>query len=636
MSLSLLLPLLALAVPPSVTAQAPAPEETTLALIVASNRSAARGRPPLQYADDDGAKYYEVFAALAGEEQAMLLTDLDRDTTGLFPGLVDKVRAPTLANLSAAVDRLAERSAAARRAGARVRFYFVFAGHGDVDEGRGFLELADGPFRSGDLDQLLARVAATEAHVILDSCNSFFVVNPRRPGGRRLATPRDAAESLSRRLPNVGVFLSTSAEAEVFEWSELQSGVFSHAVRSGLLGAADANGDGKVSYQELAAFVETAAARLKNPAYRPKIFARGPGGDDARTLFALPADRAVVLRVGDGAGLRLTVRGPAGLRWLDANVEAGATLELRLPRSLAASLEVERLRPDGSRSVEERLSLPREWSPAPLTLASLPRAEQELERRGASDFFGELFAQPFGPRALESYLVRKASEPEPVFGLSAEDGERMSLILGQLADSDRTGRTLSGTLLLGTGGIFLVSNALALQAHLDKGSVGDRSFQLALDTGLLVLDVGLLLWGASQFWRQTEAEELRSGFDEALRDAEADPVQVIAAADRRLRAIQRSRQSKRIKLAVAGGVIATFGLTVFLLDHLGPSSWTRAGGGLDFMGAGGSMMALAFYSQDSGDTAIQTWERDPAMRKLPRLGLAPLRSGAAVVATGRW
>jgi len=42
----------------------------------------------------------------------------------------------------------------------------------------------------------------------------------------------------------VGVFLSTSAESEVFGWSELQSGVFSHAVRSGLMGAADANHDG--------------------------------------------------------------------------------------------------------------------------------------------------------------------------------------------------------------------------------------------------------------------------------------------------------------------------------------------------------------------------------------------------------
>jgi hypothetical protein len=33
----------------------------SLVLIVASNRGAEARRTPLQYADDDGAKYYEVF-----------------------------------------------------------------------------------------------------------------------------------------------------------------------------------------------------------------------------------------------------------------------------------------------------------------------------------------------------------------------------------------------------------------------------------------------------------------------------------------------------------------------------------------------------------------------------------------------
>src|SRR5690606_15812874 len=104
----------------------------------------------------------------------------------------------------------------------------------------------------------------------------------RKPGGRRFATPEDAARALSSRLPNVGVFLSTSADGEAFEWSEIQSGIFSHVVRSGLLGAADANADGSVSYVELAAFVDTATSEVPNPLMRPQVFARGPGAlDDA-------------------------------------------------------------------------------------------------------------------------------------------------------------------------------------------------------------------------------------------------------------------------------------------------------------------------------------------------------------------
>ncbi|MBI5544699.1 MAG: hypothetical protein HY901_12475, partial [Deltaproteobacteria bacterium] len=238
-------------------------------------------------------------------------------------------------------------------------FYFVFAGHGDVADGRGFVELSDGPFTSDDLDVLLARVGARESHVILDSCNSFFVISPRKPGGRRFATPSDAAESLARRHPGVGVFLSTSAEAQVYEWSELQSGIFSHAVRSGLAGAADADGDSRVSYQELAAFVDIAAAGIRNPGYRPKVFARGPAGDGNRTLVDLNARNLAVLAIDDPGAVRLRVRDTDGLRWVDLYKEEGASIELRLPHPLAQRMEVERLRLIGKEaSVEARYRAP--------------------------------------------------------------------------------------------------------------------------------------------------------------------------------------------------------------------------------------------------------------------------------------
>jgi hypothetical protein len=339
-------------------AASPVPPSTTLVLVVASNRGPALDRPPLQYADDDGAKYHEVFASLAGEANTTLLTEFDSDTARLFPQLAASVEAPTRAHVDSAIERFAHRASEAHRMGQHVGFYFVFAGHGDVDEGRGFLELADGAFTADDLDALLRRIGADEAHVILDSCNSFFVVNPRKPGGRRFATPRDAAEKLARQLPNVGVFLSTSAEAEVFEWSELQSGVFSHTVRSGLMGAADANHDGRVSYEELAAFVSTAAAEIKNPLYRPKVFARGPNGDDDRTLFDLSQTHALTLTVDQSSSLRLAVRDRDGLRWLDAHKEAGQVLELRLPAGLAGHMEVERLISRGWASWQGRSPLP--------------------------------------------------------------------------------------------------------------------------------------------------------------------------------------------------------------------------------------------------------------------------------------
>jgi hypothetical protein len=393
---------------------APPPSEpASLVLIVASNRGVRAGRAPLQYADDDGAKYHEVFSTIAGEDRTFLLTDFDRDTARLFPALLERVRSPTRAQLDVVVRKLAGQAAELRRAGRSVRFYFVFAGHGDVDGGRGFLELADGPLTADELQQLLRTVEAAESHVILDSCNSFFVVNPRKPGGSRFATPRDAAEALARRLPNVGVFLSTSAQAEVYEWSELQSGVFSHAVRSGLLGAADASGDGRVSYDELAAFVDTAVAAIKNPGFRPRVFARGPNGEDGRAILDLPPTRTALLV---DEPVRLAVRDLEGLRWLDAHTEAGSRVRLWFPPSIRGRLEVDRLslRRQGAH-VDASLSLP-DSEPA-LPLSALGPSGTTVAMRGVGEIFEALFARPFGPEALAGWLSARPGSLEGLLGM---------------------------------------------------------------------------------------------------------------------------------------------------------------------------------------------------------------------------
>jgi hypothetical protein len=393
-----------------------AAEPASLVLIAASNRGARAGRAPLQYADDDAAKYYEVFSAIAGEGRTVLLTDFDRDTARLFPTLLDKARSPSRAQLDLAERRLAGQAAELRRTGRGVRFYFVFAGHGDVDGGRGFLELADGPFTAEDLQRLVASVGATESHVILDSCNSFFVVNPRKPGGARFPTPRDAAEALARRLPNVGVFLSTSAQAEVYEWSDLQSGVFSHAVRSGLMGAADADGDGHVSYDELAAFVDTSVAAIKNPTFRPRVFARGPNGEDRRAILDLPPARTALVVDGPGP-VRLAVRDLDGLRWLDAHVEAGAVARLWFPEPLRARLEVDRLslRRQGVH-LDASLRLP-EQADEPVRLSALAPSETTVAMRGVGEIFEALFARPYGPAALAEWQGARPEQLERLLGL---------------------------------------------------------------------------------------------------------------------------------------------------------------------------------------------------------------------------
>jgi hypothetical protein len=612
----------------------------TLALVVASNRGAALDRPPLQYADDDGAKYRAVLAGLAGEENTTLLTAFDRDTARLFPALARTVEPPTRAALGPAVQRLAAAAQRARAAGRAVRFYFVFAGHGDVDAGRGFLELADGPFTSDDLEALLQRVGATESHVILDSCNSFFVVNPRKPGGRRFATPRDVAESLARRLPEVGVFLSTSAEAEVYEWSELQSGVFSHAVRSGLMGAADADGDGRVSYRELAAFVETAAAEIRNPAYRPRVFARGPGGDDGRPLADLSRLEAVAIRGGPPEGsaagpgpLRLTVRDAEGLRWADAYVEEGQVLTLRLPPSLRGPLEVERLHTAGPElgRVAARYALPRTGDVALAALQRLPGGDAA---RGVADAFRGLFARPFGPRALAAWAEERAAAPEPVYGLSRADVERMSLLLEQLAATAREQRgrkaAFAGAYAAGGTAYYALSAFdRSLPAH-------DRISYAVSGTSLLAVGAGVAGW---QLLRPTRRERAYERFRAAIAEPGADQVQVAADFDRQLHQIAgEERRARRRDTALAWSMFGLSAASV-IFNEVAPSR-ERKSQRVVTRGAGVSVAALMLgvalqtqVSRSPTEQLIEAWERDPSRRPL-ELSVQPW--GAGVMLAGRF
>ncbi len=616
-------------------ALAVSPEQpfTTLVLIVASNRGPALDRPPLQYADDDGAKYHEVFASLAGEANTTLLTELDADSARLFPRLAASVATPTRAHVDAVVERFTRQAHEAHQAGRHVGFYFVFAGHGDVDEGRGFLELADGAFTADDLDALLRRIGADESHVILDSCNSFFVVNPRKPGGRRFATPRDAAEKLAHRLPNVGVFLSTSAEAEVFEWSELQSGVFSHAVRSGLMGAADANRDGRVSYEELAAFVATAAAEIKNPLYRPKVFARGPNGDDERTLFDLARTHTLTLTVDEGADTRLAVRDRDGLRWLDAHKEAGQVLDLHLPWAFAGHMEVDRLSVDGpvAGSVLARYEVPGD-SDKPVVLAQLAAETPESGPRGGQELFRGLFVRPFGPRALAAYREEQARAPEPVFGISREDAQRMGLLLEQLEAIEHQQRLSLATINFTMGAVYGTYFGLAAR---ERGLAGDEKAGF-LAGGIILTSINMGM-GLYRLLHVPERERVYERFRADMSRPDADQARVAAAIETRLQQIQDEERHRR-KLKLVAGYVAT-GLCVGLAALNETNSQSQDSRILErgfILAVTGTLLTVTLHEQFSTgatDKLIELWRKDPRHQPLD-LSLAPVAGGGMFALSG--
>jgi hypothetical protein len=586
----------------------------TYAVVIGNNRSLGGRRPDLHYADDDAARYFELLQTLA-PGNVSLLADFDRDTALLFSQTRQRAMVPTRAELLRVGAEIAQKVRAATSAGQETQLYFIFAGHGDVDQGMGFIELADSRFTSSDLEAWLRQIPFTRAHVILDSCNSFFMLGVRKPGGRHFATPEDDAKALASRLPNVGVFLSTSAEGEAFEWSEIQSGIFSHVVRSGLLGAADANSDGAVSYDELAGFVETATADVRNSNMRPHIFARGPFALNGTPIVDLRG-RSVArrFRLSDAVPLRIRLRDQDGLPMLDANAEAGTSLELVLPESWAKGATVERATHNQGKSEELSLYAVPE-APGVIELASLEPVTARGDARGPAEVFQNLFARPYGPNAQAAYVAARQSRPPEVYGVSREDTLRMELVLDEVAHAGRNQRILTGSGLLGAGAVLGVAGG---SLYYFNNRLPDISRHAAHDWGAAYMIWGSIyaLAGGYTLATRSTGEKAASDFRASV-ESGGDAAQAFALADARLQQLVASERRDRWIRGILGGTVAALSGAVVIgyeLDSTTPAERfrSRALGGTGVV-MGGMLLASAFLIESPAERLTKIWRNDPSL-----------------------
>ena len=229
----------------------PRPPPEIVAIVAGSNHSPAPTIEELRYADDDAIQNARTLALL-GSKTVLLVTP-DAESTEL--GDVRRDGAATSAALVGAFERAFAALATAKRANRPTRFYFFFAGHGDVEGERPFLQLDDGRLWRDDLIAFLRRSPADENHVVIDACQSSLFVGSRGPGGERIPLARGFSPGRGSAL--AGTHWISDRPFERRQDARMgrvcQAGIFSHEVRSGLLGAADLNLDGRVTYRELAA-----------------------------------------------------------------------------------------------------------------------------------------------------------------------------------------------------------------------------------------------------------------------------------------------------------------------------------------------------------------------------------------------
>jgi hypothetical protein len=195
------------------------------ALVAGANQGAA-DRPVLQYAVSDAERF------------ARVLTELG----GVGPAQSVLLRQPRVRELEDAIDGLRSRVLAARSApGIRTEVIFYYSGHADE---KGLL-LGDDRFSYRSLRDRLDEIPADVRIAVLDACASGAIT---RLKGGQLRQPFLVDESAEM---HGHAFLTSSTESEAAQESDrLRGSYFTHFLVSGLRGAADLSGEGKVTLNE--------------------------------------------------------------------------------------------------------------------------------------------------------------------------------------------------------------------------------------------------------------------------------------------------------------------------------------------------------------------------------------------------
>jgi hypothetical protein len=376
------------------------PARATFALILGVNTSVDKDVPALHYADDDAARYVDLFRSLGA--RTVVLTRPDDNTRRLHPQVTAEALLPVRAEFDRAVAGLARDVEQARQRHVATVVYFVYAGHGAMHDGHGYITLEDARLDAATLDrEVVDAVGADQVHFIVDACDSYFLAVARGPGGQRHEVHGFTQEAGLRPRDSVGLLLSTSSARESHEWSGFQAGVFSHEVRSALYGAADADGDGQISYQEMSAFVQRANEAIPNERYRPNVYARAPKASSV--LLDLRAKRGSRIEVpGTHAGHYL-LEDDRGVRIADFHNDTNQPAYLVRPRQsgrlyLRRSDDIEYVIPPG---------------PDLVALADLSPSEPRTRARGAAnDAYELLFALPFTRQVVDGFVApREESTP---------------------------------------------------------------------------------------------------------------------------------------------------------------------------------------------------------------------------------
>lgn len=277
-------------------------------LVAAASNDGGPGKIPLRFAGDD----------------ARGVVSTMRSVGGVASGEVELVLEPDTGRFLSTLREVSGRMARSRDSGFRVELVLYYSGHSD-EEG---LLLGSTRLRYRELRKVLEQSPADVRLAVLDACASGAAL--RTKGGvRRQAFQVDGSD----RLRGQAYLTSSRAEEASQESDKLGGSVFTHAFLAGVRGAADGDGDGRVTLLEAYRYayretVEKTSSTRVGPQH-PEFDLDLSGSGDV--VLSDIAQAGAILELGGDLRGRIRVADSAGAVAADLELVAGRNLPLGLP-----------------------------------------------------------------------------------------------------------------------------------------------------------------------------------------------------------------------------------------------------------------------------------------------------------------
>ncbi|MBR2307304.1 MAG: caspase family protein [Fibrobacter sp.] len=298
-------------------------------VVAVSANFGGQGRPVLRYAESDAKSFAKVLGEMGGVQA----------------GNVILVKEPGVAALQKQLDGLDAKIAQGKNAAGRNEVLFYYSGHAD-EKG---LRLGNEVYAWKELRKRIDAMKADVKIAVIDACGSGAIT--RLKGG--VAVPAFMVDQSSDMKGYAFITSSTQDESSQ-ESDKLRGSFFTHSLVSGLRGAGDLSGDGKVTLSEAYqfAFNETLQRTEKT---------MGGAQHPSRDMnLAGTGDVVMTDLRSTSAGLELNEDVDGRLFIRDANGELVAELYKKAGRAMSLGF------PAGKYSV--RLERPAEFSEAVVTL----------------------------------------------------------------------------------------------------------------------------------------------------------------------------------------------------------------------------------------------------------------------------